>query len=117
MKKTHKKLEYTLVKALTDVCELAKDWECGFAWLTHTANYDKFPDSLMITCVFDTDEAAAQAKSNGTDNKLSQLILFNLSGKGVAIKNINAHIRLDSEQRCDEEDNGDWDRRINRMHR
>ena len=56
MKKTIKKLDNNVVKALTLACETAKDWEIGFQWLTHTARYEQFPGSLMVTCVFAHDE-------------------------------------------------------------
>ena len=54
MRKTDKRLENTLIAALTKVCEAALEEFDGFRWLTHFANYSDFPDSLTIVCIFDT---------------------------------------------------------------
>lgn len=52
MRKTDKKLERDIIRALTDVCEAAKTTHSGFEWLTHTVDYTKFPESLRVTLVF-----------------------------------------------------------------
>ncbi|WP_194756662.1 hypothetical protein [Aliidiomarina indica] len=62
MRKTDKKLDNQIVKALTGVCEASKNDVSGFDWLTHEVNYQRFPDSLVITLVFteSTPEAVLQ---------------------------------------------------------
>ncbi|MGK0307021.1 MAG: hypothetical protein ACI8UG_002783, partial [Gammaproteobacteria bacterium] len=47
MNKTVKKLDNNVIKALTIVCENAKQDIVGFEWLTHSANYANFPGSLV----------------------------------------------------------------------
>ncbi len=116
MKKTFKKLDNIVVKALTNACETAKDWDCGFEWLTHTADYDNFPASLMITCVFSLDEETERIVTDGTEIKLYQLIKTELLNAGIKVKDVARQVRLDSEERCLREDNGDWNVRINRRY-
>lgn len=52
MRKSDKQLERRIVHALTQVCEAAKADYSGFIWLTHTVNYQRFPQSLKVTLVF-----------------------------------------------------------------
>ena len=85
MKKTIRKLDNNVVKALTLACETAKDWEIGFQWLTHTARYEQFPGSLMVTCVFEHDEDVRQLSSDENDKKLRQLIQQHLLKVGIIL--------------------------------
>ncbi|RTE85864.1 MULTISPECIES: hypothetical protein [Gammaproteobacteria] len=52
MKKTDKKTDNQIIKALTEVCERAKFETSGFVWLTHAVDYNRFPQSLKVTLVF-----------------------------------------------------------------
>ncbi|MDV6316690.1 hypothetical protein [Idiomarina sp. HP20-50] len=52
MRKTDKKLEREIIRELTKVCEAAKFEHEGFIWLTHEVNYQRFPQSLKVTLVF-----------------------------------------------------------------
>lgn len=52
MRKTDKKLENEIIRRLTDVCETMKPQLEGFVWLTHEVNYQRFPQSLLVTLVF-----------------------------------------------------------------
>ena len=52
MRKTDKKRETQIIKVLTEVCEEAKYTCTGFEWLTHTVDYQHFPQSLKVTLVF-----------------------------------------------------------------
>ena len=52
MRKSDKKIDNQIIKVLTDVCQSALEDIDGFVWLTHSVNFDKFPQSLKITCVF-----------------------------------------------------------------
>ena len=117
MKKTVKKLDNSVVNALTNACEIAKDWNCGFEWLTHTANYNNFPDSLMITCVFKLDADLNQAVETNKDIPLLLLIQDRLKDEGIGLKKIHRHVRLDSEESCQHEDSGNWDKRVKRFQR
>lgn len=55
MRKTDRKLEQQIIRQLTLVCETAKAEYPGFIWLTHTVNYQQFPQSLKVTLVFSQD--------------------------------------------------------------
>ncbi|MGM7319143.1 hypothetical protein [Idiomarina sp. ST10R2A5] len=52
MRKTDKKLEREIIRELTQVCEAAKFEYEGFIWLTHEVDYQRFPQSLKVTLVF-----------------------------------------------------------------
>lgn len=114
MKKTIKKLDDNVIKALTQACETFKQWNCGFDWLTHTARYNAFPGSLMITCVFELDAEVAQAEDTDTARKMRQVIQANLLKVGVKVKDIRRHVRLDSEESCLRDDDGNWQQRLSR---
>ncbi|WP_416307260.1 Fis family transcriptional regulator [Neptunicella sp. SCSIO 80796] len=113
MKKTVKKLDNNVIKALTLACETAKDKVPGFSWLTHTASYDRFPGSLMVTCVFDTDEQLKQACEQEHDRYIRKLIQGHLLKVGVVLKDVRQHVFFDTEQQCELQHGGDWDTRIN----
>lgn len=52
MRKTDKKIEREIIRELTQVCEEAKFDHDGFIWLTHEVDYQRFPQSLKVTLVF-----------------------------------------------------------------
>lgn len=115
MKKTVKKLDNNVVKALTLACETAKDWDIGFEWLTHSARYDHFPGSLMVTCVFNIDAEVSQAEQQGDEKRMRQLIQQQLLKAGIRLKDSRHHVRFDSEESCLREDNGNWQQRLTRL--
>lgn len=98
MNKTTKKLDNNVIKALTIVCEAAKAQIDGFVWLTHTADYSRFPGSLKVICVFSTDAQIAVAQSQGADQRLIQDIQQTLFKYGVLLKNAKHHVTFDSEE-------------------
>lgn len=112
MKKTIKKLDNNVVKALTQACETAKNWDIGFAWLTHTARYEQFPGSLMVTCVFEQDHAVQHLAVSEQDLKLRRLIQSELLKVGVRVKDIRRHVCFDSEESCARDHDGDWQKRL-----
>lgn len=112
MNKTVKKLDQNVIKALTTVCENAKLQVNGFEWLTHTANYANFPASLVITCVFDNRQSIETAKLNQQDKILRKLIQTQLLKTGVLLKDVRRHVLFDSEEACDLEHNGNWNKRL-----
>ena len=111
MRKSDKKIDNQLIKLLTEVCDLSLKSIAGFQWLTHTANYDNFPKSLQITCVFDTNESLITYQEED-NNALLSFIQSKLSSAGIKLKNISAHIRYDSEENCLNQHNGNWARRL-----
>ena len=112
MNKTVKKLDNNVVKALTIVCETAKQDVIGFEWLTHSANYANFPGSLVITCVLDTSESIDVMLLNEQDIELRKQIQKQLLKAGILLKDARRHVFFDSEQACMLKHNGDWKRRL-----
>lgn len=112
MNKTVKKLDNNVVKALTLACEFAKENISGFEWLTHTANYSNFPASLVITCVFDDNQALRQAQNEKRDVEIRKLIQNQLLKVGILLKDARRHICFDTEEACLKEHNGNWKLRL-----
>ncbi|MFT4810781.1 MAG: hypothetical protein ACJAXM_000775 [Arenicella sp.] len=112
MNKTVKKLDNNVVKALTIVCENAKQDIIGFEWLTHSANYANFPGSLVITCVLDNSESLDSMIASEQDKGLRKQIQNQLLKSGILLKDVRRHVFFDTEQACLLEHNGDWKRRL-----
>jgi hypothetical protein len=113
MKKTVKKLDDNVIKALTKACEAGKEKIVGFEWLTHTASYDNFPGSLQVICVFDNQQSLTDACDKEEDIYLRKLIRSNLLKAGILLKDVRRHVRFDSEESCEYEHQGDWSKRLN----
>lgn len=110
--KTEKKIDNNIRVTLTAVCEqLLKDIP-GFKWLTHQANYTNFPASLLITCVFETEQDKNTAEQNGDKSKIEKLIQAKLLRAGIKFKAIGKQVVLDSEEACELHNNGDWALRL-----
>jgi len=113
--KTQKKIDNNIRLALTAVCEKTLDEVDGFEWLTHQANYTNFPASLLITCVFSTDNALVLAQQEGHSLRLQKTIQSSLLKVGVKFKSLPRQVVFDSEEACAREDNGDWSQRLARL--
>jgi hypothetical protein len=112
MNRTVKKLDNNVVKALSIVCESAKQDVLGFEWLTHSANYANFPASLIVTCVFDTDQSLQTVLAQQQKIDLSKHIQKQLLKAGILLKDVRRHVFFDTEQACLLEHNGNWKRRL-----
>lgn len=112
VKSTVKKLDNNVIKALTLVCEQAKQEIDGFDWLTHRADYSNFPGSLVVTCVFVSENHVNQAKTASQDALLRKLIHKQLLKAGILLKDPRRNVRLDSEEACTASHGGDWDKRL-----
>jgi len=112
MKKSDKKLENTLVESLTGVCDEALKGVDGFQWITHLVNYRAFPSSLLIVCVFDTNDALSRLLASRKDEYLRSLIKEALSAVGIPIKNIQSQVSFDTEEACEAEHGGKWSKRF-----
>lgn len=115
MKKTDKKRENALRHALTEVCEQTLDVVAGFTWVTHRVDYARFPQSLRIICVFETDDNLFQAEHEGALSALSASIVKSLADINIKIQSADKHIFFDSEQACTREHAGDWDSRLRKI--
>lgn len=112
LSKTNQKIDNNVCKALTIACESSLHEVAGFAWLTHRANYTNFPGSLVVTCVFNTDEEITAMKALQQDELLRAAIQKQLLKIGVVVKNIKHCVRFDSEQACDRQHDGQWADRL-----
>lgn len=112
MNKTVKKLDNNVVKALSIVCENAKQDIVGFEWLTHSANYANFPASLVVTCIFDTEQSLQTALAKQQNTDLSKQVQKQLLNAGVLLKDVRRHVFFDTEQACLAEHQGNWKRRL-----
>ena len=113
MKKTIKKLDDNVIKALTKACESGKESIAGFEWLTHSTNYDNFPGSLMVICVFANNQLLNDARQNEEHIYLRKLVHGNLLKAGILLKDARRHVHFDSEENCANEHDGDWKKRLN----
>ena len=112
MRKSDKKIDNQIIKVLTDVCQSALEDIDGFVWLTHSVNFDKFPQSLKITCVFDTNAQLADAIASGNDKGLVFSIAASLAAINIKLNNTKKQITLDSEENCTLQHQGNWRQRL-----
>ncbi len=96
MKKTDKKREKSIVQGLTRVCEIAKNEVSGFEWLTHTIDYDDFPNSLMVHCILTSDESIRQVIDSGQDKAIFKLICDELVLIDINFKDISNRVTFDT---------------------
>src|SRR5690554_7536689 len=95
MRKSDKKTDNNIRKTLTNVCEIALEQVDGFKWLTHFVNYDNFPESLVIVCVFDTKSDLAKARVTKQDEFLISLIVDSLLNEGIKLRDARQAVTLD----------------------
>lgn len=112
MKKTDKKIENTVREALTEVCEIALDEVAGFKWISHVVNYDDFPGSLSVVCVFDTNNNLSSVLSTHQDDYLRRVIKEKLAAANIRIRDIRRHVSFDIEEACNDEHGGKWHKRF-----
>lgn len=113
-KRERGKMERKLTASLTHACEQAKPDLPGFEWLTHSVDYQRFPETLVVTWVFDTDGNLANALKSELRKTMQDLTASALSEAGIAVEDVSQHIDFDSEQACHRVDAGDWQRRLRR---
>jgi hypothetical protein len=82
MRKTDKKLDNTIRAELTEICEYALSHTQGFLWLTHTVDYQRFPSSLEVRCVFTPESLQAAIQ----DRPLNSLITSKLKNVDITIQ-------------------------------
>lgn len=86
VRKTDKKIDNQIRLLLTNLCENQLKAISGFEWLTHSANYQKFPQSLNITFVFNSQPALAEFRNSAAFNELAHTLTANFSGLGIKLK-------------------------------
>jgi hypothetical protein len=98
MRKTDRKMDNQIRASLTEVCEHALVHIQDFQWLTHHVDYQRFPESLRVICVFDTNESLAEAFSRGDDDRLRQLVNRRLLAIGIRLSDIETAVSFISEE-------------------
>ena len=88
MKKTEKKIENTLSNILTPFCEDKLKSIPNFLFVTHTVNYLKFPESLMIEIHFNTFESSQKAEKQFPKELLSEWLEPYFLKNGFKVKNL-----------------------------
>jgi len=97
MTKTDKKIDKQICQALTRVCETVKIEVEGFQWLTHFVDYNQFPSSLSVICIFSSKDELEKTRKNMKDQFISELIKTELEQINIKLKNINQHILFNTE--------------------
>ncbi|WP_313365684.1 hypothetical protein [Pseudomonas sp.] len=106
------RLERELVACLTEACETAKGEIVGFTWLTHQLDPDDYPASLRITWVFEREADKAAALAGKGKARMLALTAQALDAAGVKLDHVAWHVRFDSEEACNRNHAGDWNRRL-----
>jgi len=91
MRKTDKKIDNKLRQVLTQLCENSLKELDGYQWISHEVNYNRFPDSLLITCMFTNKQTALIASQQ---SHIVKLIKQQLAVVGIDLKQPHKHIRF-----------------------
>ena len=113
-KRDQAQIERRLIAALTKTCETAKAEIVGFSWLTHDVGYARFPSSLMVVWVFDTDANRDVVLANGQDKRMLELTTLALSEANVHVSQVSANVHFDTEEQCQRSNAGAWRQRLTR---
>ncbi len=108
MRKTDKKIDNAIRVVLTEACELALTKHPGFEWLTHRVDYNRFPESLSVVCIFDTNAHLESADQQA----LCSLIHQKLVSIDIRIKNPRQLVCFDTEENCAAQHDGRWNERL-----
>lgn len=115
-KRDQTQIERRLAATLTEACETAKAGITGFAWLTHVVDYERFPSSLKIIWVFDTQANKDRALACGQDQYMRELTAQALEQCALALTPLPPHVHFDSEELCQRANAGNWSQRLARQY-
>ena len=97
-KRKYAGIERELIRNLTEACETAKSEIVGFQWLTHDVNYERFPESLIVTWVFDGEVNKARALPSADKARVLELTLAAFEKVGISVPRIADHVAFSIEQ-------------------
>ncbi|HBZ93652.1 MAG TPA: hypothetical protein DEO91_08075 [Pseudomonas sp.] len=97
-KRRYSGIERELIRALTLACETAKSEVVGFQWLTHDVDYEQFPQSLVVTWVFDTEANKARALASADKARMLALTLAAFDEVGISVARIADHVAFSVER-------------------
>ncbi|MNE47533.1 hypothetical protein D3C80_1419440 [compost metagenome] len=115
-KREQAQLERRLVATLTEACETAKAQVIGFSWLTHVVDYARFPTSLKVIWVFETQADQDRALAAGQDRFMVELTAMALQACDLTLERVDALVHFDSEQQCQRANAGNWPQRLARVY-
>lgn len=98
MRKTDKKTDNQLRIVLTELCETTLKEIKGFKWITHLVNYNNFPTSLKIVCIFDHQDHLKSFIESHHNIDLTGLLENKLLAIGIKLNNISKHISYDCQE-------------------
>lgn len=94
MTKSNRKIYNKLRVALTEVCKISLENVIGFKRLAHFINNGNFPDSYLMSCVFDNRVELLQLPSLYQDELLCRLFIEKLSVVDIKAINIMEHVHF-----------------------
>ena len=112
MKKSERKTENKIVRALHSVCDALLVDTAGFCWLTHFVDYSNVPQSLRIVCVFDTIMALKLARDEEVTRRIAGLADDYLQKEGLFIPQIEKAVFLDTEENGADVGSSRWCRKF-----
>lgn len=112
MRKSDKKLDKDIRKALTGICENELKTIDGFEWVTHVVNYANFPTSLKVVCVFTTNVELNQFLNSNHAKRVGAGIYQALSDLKIKLPPLNKLVVFDSEENCERDNRGNWKARL-----
>lgn len=99
-KRKYSAIERELIRALTTACETAKSEIVGFQWLTHEVDYEEFPQSLVVTWVFDSEANRARALASADKARMLELTQVALDEVGISVSSIAEHVAFSVERQA-----------------
>ena len=99
MRKSDKKIDNQIRLALTDICENTLKSLEGFCFVTHTANFNDFPKSLSITCVFEDQQSLSQFLNSNQQVEINKQITHAVQNVGINFKLVKQLITYSTEKR------------------
>jgi len=97
-KRKYSAVERELIRTLTLACEAAKSEIVGFQWLTHEVDYEQFPQSLVVTWVFDSEANKARALACADKARMLALTLAAFDEVGISVSTIADHVAFSIER-------------------
>lgn len=91
-------IERELIRTLTLACETAKSEIVGFQWLTHDVDYQHFPQSLVVTWVFDSEASKARALASPDKARMLALTLAAFDEVGISVSSIVDYVAFSVER-------------------
>ncbi|PKM27158.1 MAG: hypothetical protein CVV08_22875 [Gammaproteobacteria bacterium HGW-Gammaproteobacteria-12] len=97
-KRKYSGIERELIRTLTLACETAKSEIVGFQWLTHEVDYERFPQSLRVTWMFDSEASRARALASPDKARMLALTQAAFDEVGISVSSIAEHVAFSVER-------------------